>query len=121
MKKYFPFLNFFISACSSTNMSTKHNLQSKGKKIGIGTIKITAQKKANKPNTDTVCICTSQSTEKAFIPYLQQAGFSVIDLPIIDRLNNNEIMRIADSVKVDYILTGVGIVQMQGKTLSCNN
>jgi len=25
-------------------------------------------------------------------------------------------MRIADSVKVDYILTGVGIVQMQGKT-----
>ncbi|MBA3674859.1 MAG: hypothetical protein H0W75_07870 [Chitinophagaceae bacterium] len=106
----------FISGCSSSNVSVKDSLQSKGKKIGIGPIKITAQKKSNKQNTDTVCICTAQSTEKAFIPYLQQAGFSVIDLPINDRTNNREIMRVADSAKVDYILTGIGIVDIVGKS-----
>ncbi|HEY8689007.1 MAG TPA: hypothetical protein VIM07_07220 [Chitinophagaceae bacterium] len=113
-KHCFLLLIIFLYSCSSTNVSVKNNLQPNGKKIGIGTIKITAQK--SKHNTDTVCICTAQSTEKAFIPYLQQAGFSVIDLPINDRTNNREIMRVADSAKVDYILTGVGIVQQQGKS-----
>jgi hypothetical protein len=115
MKKvWLILLIIFITGCSSSKVSVKNSLQAKGKKIGIGPIKITAQKKSNKQNTDTVCICTAQSTEKAFIPYLQQAGFSVIDLPINDRTNNREIMRVADSAKVDYILTGLGVVHIIG-------
>jgi hypothetical protein len=107
------FLVIFIYSCSSTNEAVK-NLEPKGKKVGIGVIKLSAPQKS-KRNTDTVCICTRQSTGKALIPYLQQAGFSVIGLPINDRANSTEIRRIADSAKIDYILSGVGVVHIIGK------
>ncbi len=115
-KLLFIFYVIIFLGCSSTNISVKNNFQASGKKIGIGGIKITAQKKANKSGIDTVCICTAQSTEQALISYLQQAGFRVIDLPINDRDNKKEIMRIADSAKVDYILTGIGVVDIYGKS-----
>ncbi len=114
-KNFILFFIIFISSCSSTNVSVNNTLHSKGKSVGIGGIKISAQKKT-KPNTDTVCICTAQSTEQALIPYLQKAGFTVINLAINDRTNSREIMRIADSAKVDYILTGIGLVDIVGKT-----
>jgi hypothetical protein len=114
MRNFFSFiLIIFLYSCSSTNVSVKNNLPVSGKKIGIGGIKLSADRA--RVNTDTVCICTAQSTEQALIPYLQQAGFNVIKLPINERGNNREIMRIADSAKVDYILTGIGLVHIIGK------
>ena len=112
-KLFLLFLVIFACSCSSTKVSVKNNLPAKGKKIGIGGITLSAERR--KSNTDTVCICTAQSTEQALIPYLQQVGFTVIKLPVNDRRNSREIMRIADSAKVDYILTGIGRVSIIGK------
>lgn len=114
MQNIYLLFIIFLHACSSTNVSIKNTLQPNGKKIGVGGIKLTPER--SKGNTDTVCICTAQSTEQALIPYLQQAGFNVIKLPINERGNNKEIMRIADSAKVDYILTGIGVVDIVGKS-----
>lgn len=114
MKNIIFFLLIIIAGCSSTNVSVKNDLKPAGKKIGIGGIKLSPER--SKGNTDTVCICSAESTEQALIPYLQQAGFKVVDLPINDRGNKREIMRVADSAKVDYILTGVGVVHIIGKS-----
>ena len=113
MKKLPTLLLIILTACSSTNVSVSNNFSAKTKKIAIGFIKLSAQTKSNH-NTDTVCICTAQTTQNALIPYLQQAGFTVINLPITNFTDKKEIIRIADSAKLDYILTGVGIVDIVG-------
>lgn len=103
---------FTFANCSST-VSVQDNIAAKGKRIGMGNFKIEPMKKKGTA-TDTVCACVGQSIQGTLTPYLQEAGFSIVTLPLTHKTTLLETMHIADSMQVDYIMTGVGLVDIQG-------
>jgi hypothetical protein len=107
---------FFVAGCSSTKVAIPNANELKGKRIGIGAIDITAAKKSKHHSTDTVCACTQQSTQQALMPYLQEAGFKVLNLSAQSSLDFSQSMRAADSLHLDYVLTGVGLVDIVGSS-----
>jgi hypothetical protein len=109
-------IGFFIAGCSSTKVAIQNAIELKGKRIGIGAIDITAAKKSKRHSTDTVCACTQQSTQQALMPYLQEAGFKVVNLSARSSLDFPQSMRAADSLHLDYVLTGVGLVDIVGSS-----
>jgi hypothetical protein len=102
---------FIFTSCSSA-VSVQNNATANGKKIGIGNFNIQAIKKKG-AKTDTVCACVAQTIQKTLLPYLQQAGFTVISLPLTSKTTPLETLHIADSLQVDYIMTAVGLVDIQ--------
>ena len=109
-------IGFFIAGCSSTKVAIQNAIELKGKRIGIGAIDITAAKKSKHHSADTVCACTQQSTQQALMPYLQEAGFKVVNLSAQSSLDFPQSMRAADSLHLDYVLTGVGLVDIVGSS-----
>jgi hypothetical protein len=113
MQKNLFLLILIFCSCSTSHVTVKNNFDPAGKKIAIGIINLSPQR--SKGNTDTVCTCTGQTTGKALMPWLQQAGFIVTELPLNNGSGNVETMPNAATAKVDYILTGEGIVDITGK------
>ena len=117
MKKIIPFLlavAFIFTACSTT-VYIQSPEKLKGKRVAVGVITISQLKKSkNKPTEDTLCSCLAQSTVNAFYPSLQKAGFTVVSFPTIDANDLSGIIKAADSLRVDYILFGTGIVDIVG-------
>lgn len=114
-KNYFlPLFSFLLLTSCSSSVAVQNNTTVKGKKIGIGKFTMLPENKKNKPSTDTVCVCVGQRIGNALIPYLQEAGFTVVMLPLPDKTNHFQTMMVADSMHVDYILSGAGTVSIQG-------
>lgn len=117
MKKILPLIIsiiFLFTGCATT-VFIQAPEKLKGKKIGVGVINISQLKKSKNINTtDTLCLCIAQATVNAFYPSLQKAGFKVISMPETDAKDINKIIRVADSLKVDYVLLGTGIVDIIG-------
>ena len=109
-------LIWFITSCSTTNVTVQKPSAFKNKKIAVANIEVTAVKKSNRKSTDTVCACTAQSIQQAFLPHLQQAGFTVINIPINQSTDILEAVKIAESLQVDYVLAGAGQVDIVGKS-----
>jgi hypothetical protein len=109
-------ISSIIAGCStSATVQSSGNL--KGKRIGIGAINISFDKMPKKfiPN-DSTYYGMSESVKALFIPYLQQAGFNVVDLKVNHKANMAEATRVADSLKIDYVFSGAGLVQVTGKS-----
>jgi hypothetical protein len=106
---------FSLTSCSSS-VSVQDHVPAKGKKIGIGNFKMQSSRRSDGAKGDTVCACVSQSIQKTLLPYLQQAGFNVITLPLTSKTTAIETLHIADSLQVDYIMTAIGLVNIQGSS-----
>ena len=107
-------LIWFFTSCSSTHVTVQKPESFKNKRIAVANIEITAIRKSNKKSTDTVCACTGQSIQQAFLPHLQQAGFTVINLPINQQTDILQAVKMADSLNIDYVLAGAGQVNIVG-------
>ncbi len=120
-------VTFFLAIISiiffscTTKAYVQKPAELKGKKVGIGNIKITATKKRNRlPSQDTICLCIGQSVGEAMQPYLQQAGFSVTNLFLKENMDIAQLYSSADSLQMDYILMGLGTVDIVGKSTFIN-
>ncbi len=107
---------FLVTACS-TGATIQSSGKLKGKRIGIGAINISFEKMPKKfvPN-DSTYHAMSESVKALFIPYLQQAGFNVVDLQVARGANMAEATRIADAQNINYIFSGAGLVQVTGNS-----
>ncbi|MBN9296414.1 MAG: hypothetical protein J0I41_05350 [Filimonas sp.] len=104
--------SFFFAGCYSSNISSSRTTPVTGKRIVIGNIYTTnITKPKGNISQDTLCVCIGQSMQEAFTPYLQEAGFTVITIPITPKMDVLQTMKIADSLGVDYLLTGKADVE----------
>ena len=108
---------FGVIGCT-TNLEMQSAKELKGKRIGVQLISI---KNTNLPRkkltgTDTICTCISQSATEAMYPFLQQAGFVVVPLSVGEKTSIYKSVQVADSLKLDYILSGNGIVEFTGSS-----
>ncbi|MCX6206021.1 MAG: hypothetical protein NTZ19_07200 [Bacteroidetes bacterium] len=117
-------LNFLtaIICISFLSCSTRVQIQDanefKGKRVGVQLINISNLNlpKKQKTGTDTICACISQSTTDAIYPFLQQSGLTVIPLNLSSKANIFEVVHTADSLKLDYVFVGTGIVNFEGSS-----
>ena len=110
MKYLLPICLIFFFACS-TKVTITSSEQFSNKRIAIGDITIAPLYK-NYLKTDTLCACIGSSLGSAMLPFFQAAGMQIIDLPQKNLLEN---IRVADSLKIDYLLLATGQVQTYGK------
>jgi hypothetical protein len=108
---------FSIIGCS-TVLQIQNAKELKGKKVGVQLITISNINlpKKQKTGTDTICICISQSATDAIYPFLQQSGFTVVPLNLNSKANILEVVDKADSLKLDYVLVGNGMINFTGST-----
>ncbi len=111
MKYLLPICLLFFCACS-TKVSITSSEQFANKRIAIGDISIAPIYKNNQLKNDTLCACIGSSLGSAMLPFFQEAGMHIIDLPQKNLLEN---IRVADSLKINYLLLATGQVQTYGK------
>ena len=99
MKYLLPICLLFFCACS-TKVSITSSEQFANKRIAIGDISIAPIYKNNQLKNDTLCACISSSLGSAMLPFFQEAGMHIIDLPQKNLLEN---IRVADSLKINYL------------------
>lgn len=102
----------------STRVQIQDAKELKRKRVGVQLISISNLNlpKKQKTGTDTLCACISQSTTDAIYPFLQQSGLTVIPLNLSSKANIFEVVYKADSLKLDYVFVGNGIVNFTGST-----
>lgn len=109
---------YAIIAGCSTGATVQSSGKLKGKTIGMVPISVSFEKKPKKFNlSDSLYAAIAQSTKEALIPYLQQAGFKVIDLPLAYNASMDEAIKAAEASKAEYIFTGAGMADATGKSL----
>jgi hypothetical protein len=109
------FLFLLLSACSSKAYLSKQGSLT-GKKIALGVINITREKGSKTVYNDSVCACMGQTIAETIYPYLQKAGATIITIPTEQKTSESRINAIADSLQVDYLLSGTGTTERTGKT-----
>ena len=116
-KNTFPlvFLLVISVSCSTKTYLSKPGSLA-GKRIALEIINIARQKGGKTIYTDSVCVCISQTIAETIYPYLQKAGASIITIPTEQKINESRIYAIADSLHIDYLLSGTGSVERTGKT-----
>lgn len=119
MKKFFGctvwILLLFTFSCRTQTFIT-NGAKLKGKRIAVSEIVLANYIQKDAGKTDTLCHCIATSAMEAFYPYLQQMGMNVIQLPVTGRVLQSNIQHLSDSLQLDYILVGKGIVQFAGKS-----
>jgi hypothetical protein len=106
---------FLLHACSTT-AHVNSNLHLKGKRIGIGDIKLSTGLNNSKNKVDTLCDCIVSTFSSSMNPFFQNAGFVVIDIPGSRKnMSPSEMKRLTDSLQLDYILVGQGLLDVVGK------
>lgn len=108
---------FFTSILScTTTVQILNPKELKGKRVGVQLINISNLNlpRKQKTGTDTLCSCISQSATNAIYPFLQQSGFIAVPLSMNLKANNFELAKLSDSLKLDYVLSGTGIVRFTG-------
>jgi hypothetical protein len=88
----------------------------KNKKVGVYAFDVSLTKKKQKTNTDSVCFCNGQAASESMTPYLINAGLQVTNMFNNQRVTLEKAIQQADSLQLDYILVGNGIIDMQGKS-----
>lgn len=106
----------FLVACSSSKVTVQQKIVTVNKRIAIGNIDIQSLQKST-ARRDTLCACIPKQIKQLFIPYLQQAGFIVIDLPADKNESQSRFIEKADSLHLDYILSGTGLVNTVGSSV----
>lgn len=106
---------FLLYACS-TSAYVNNPQHLKGKRIGIGEIKLSAGLNNSKNKVDTLCDCIISTFSSSMNPFFQKAQFVVIDIPGSRKnMSPSEMNRLTDSLKLDYILVGNGLLDVVGK------
>lgn len=107
---------YIFSSCSTTEYAQVAS-SLKGKRVGIVGFDMNAIKKKQQFNSkDSVCFCVGQSISDAVIPSLLNAGLIVTPISHDKKMSFEENIAIADSLKLDYVLTGNGKVDIVGKS-----
>ncbi len=119
MKQLFTIITFIsiaLCSCTSTYVTIQNPQELKGKKLGIAYFNLTenTRKKTSQP-ADTICNCISEFIVNNLTPHLQQAGMSVVSLSELKKTELSTIFEKADSLKVDHVLFGSGIVYPSSK------
>jgi hypothetical protein len=109
------FLLVLLCGCSTQAYQSNPNLFA-GKRIAWGVIDITREKKGQKINNDTVCVCISQTVAETLYPYFQKAGAEIVKIPNEQRTDEMRIYKVADSLKVDYLISGTGQIHVYGSS-----
>jgi hypothetical protein len=112
---YIIFVLAIVSGCSTQAYQSSPNLFA-GKRIAWGVIDITREKKGQKINNDTVCVCISQTVAETLYPYFQKAGAEIVKIPNEQRTDEMRIYKAADSLKVDYLISGTGQIHVYGSS-----
>src|ERR1700710_398133 len=108
-------VQIFCMACSTKVYINDHTSVA-GKRIAIGEIRLDAYASKNKQKVDTLCDCVASAMKNAMYPFFQQAGFAIVELPFTPKkLKGLDILNMVDSMKLDYVMTGIGIVEVMGK------
>lgn len=104
----------FYSCHTTANVSSGQHLN--GKRIGIGEIKLSTDLNNSKNKVDTLCDCIVSSFSSSMNPFFQKTGLVLIDIPG-SRKNTSPIVmnQLIDSLHIDYLLVGNGLVQVEGK------
>ncbi len=115
LKKLNTVVLFLFCACSTSTYIKDAN-QLKNKRVAVAEIVLDTDRSKDKVKTDTLCTCIAASASEAIYPYLQKAGLIVIKLPLSGKLSSVNVEKLADSLRLDYVVVGKGIVQFVGKT-----
>ena len=115
VKKLNIVILFLFCACS-TSTYIKDAKQLKNKRVAVAEIMLDSYLSKDKVKTDTLCTCIATSASEAIYPYLQKAGLTVIKLPLSGKLSSANVEKLADSLRLDYVVVGKGIVQFVGKS-----
>lgn len=110
----------FLYSCSSIEYA-QVNASLKGKKVGVYPFEFSGLKKKQKLNSkDSICFCAAQYASDAITPYLMNAGLTVVPLFHNEKVSFEQVLKTADSLKLDYILVGKGLVDVVGKSYFLN-
>lgn len=86
------------------------------KRIGIGEIKLSTELNNSRNKVDTLCDCIVSSFSSSLNPFFQKAGLVLIDIPGSRKNTSPTAMnQLIDSLHIDYLLVGNGLVQVEGK------
>ena len=103
------------AGCISTSVYVKDATQMHQKRLAITDISINIDRKPGKnAASDTICPCIAQSIRDILTPYFQQAGFTVINIPAGSAMGYSDIKPLTDSMHIDYVFRGTGMVQITG-------
>ncbi len=110
-----PLIALLVFSCSTT-VQILNPQELKGKKVGVQLLNVSNLNlpKKSKTGTDTLCSCISQSATNAIYPFLQQSGFIAVPLNLSPKANILEAVEKADSLQLDYVLSGTGIIRFTG-------
>ncbi len=86
-----------------------------GKKIALSSIDLTRMQKGKMIQNDTVCACMGQAVAETVYPYLLKSGATIVMFTDEQRSSMQRMRRAADSLQVDYFLSGSGVAQRTGK------
>ncbi len=86
-----------------------------GKRIALASIDITRMQKGKTIQNDTVCACLGQSIEETIYPYLLKSGATIVMLTNEQRSSTQRMRKAADSLQVDYFLSGSGVAERYAK------
>lgn len=113
LSKTFLFI-LLLAACSTKTYITDAK-KLKDKRIAVTEIVLGTAQQKNKVRTDTLCDCLASSVAESLYPYLQQAGMTVINLPVTGKSKEGGAYRKADSLQLDYLIFGSGLIEFTGK------
>lgn len=99
----------------STVFYVSDNVDLKGKRVGIYKFNLVKSKTYEKlPEV-------SRMEAEAFYPYLIRAGFQVYKLQFEENQSIDDAVRMTDSLKLDYLIVGSGLVSYTGKGVFVHN
>jgi hypothetical protein len=118
MQKLILFLviAYTLVGCASTTAYLPKPTILKGAKIGIANFNLDLKKTKKTAYTDTLCFCVAKSVGETLTPYLQKMGSSVICLLADNPITIQQAYQAADSLKLDYLLFGIGELEITGNT-----
>ena len=112
---FYIIIVLLLSSCSTIEYA-QVNSSLKNKKVGVYAFEVSLTKKKQKMNTDSVCFCNGQAASESMTPYLIKAGFNVTTMFNNQKITLEKALQQADSLQLDYVLVGNGIIDMQGNS-----
>ncbi len=104
-----------LNSCS-TKAYLPNPVNLANKRIAVGIIDVGREQKGKTIYNDTVCACIAKTVGETLYPYLQKKGAVIVTIPYEEKTSETRVYTIADSLQVDYLLTGTGHVNRTGKT-----
>ncbi len=105
----------YFTSCSTIEYA-QVNSSLKNKKVGVYAFDVNLSKKQIKKGIDSVCFCNGQAASESLTPYLIKARLNVTTMFNNQKVSVEKALQQADSLHLDYILVGNGIIEMQGKS-----